>query len=104
MVQIVGEPYATYYLGAYTSANLQIHATAASALRISEKDPLRRLADQRAEADFALFCASMLLVEVLRHQNTLMALSLDDEIQGAKNAIARTWRDAMDARNAPKQK
>ena len=104
MVQKVGEPYTTYYLGAYTNANLQIHATAASALRISEKDPSRRLADQRAEADFALFCASMLLVEVLRHQNTLMALSLDDEIQEAENAIARVWREAIDAREAPKRK
>src|ERR1017187_3619258 len=101
MVLKVGEPYTTYYLGAYTNANLLIHATAASALRVSEKDQARRLADQRAEADFALFCASMLLVEVLRHQNTLMALSLDDEIQDCENAIARVWKDAIDRRNAP---
>jgi hypothetical protein len=98
MVSKVGEPYTTYYLGAYTNANLQIHATAASALRVNEKDQSRRQTDQRAEADFALFCASILLVEVFRHQNTLMALSLDDEIQECENAIARVWRDAIDAR------
>jgi hypothetical protein len=103
MVLKVGEPYTTYYLGAYTNANLLIHATAAAALRVSEKDQARRLVDQRAEADFALFCASMLLVEVLRHQSELMSLSLDDEIQECENAIARVWKDAIDARNAPQR-
>jgi hypothetical protein len=98
MVSKVGEPYTTYYLGAYTNANLQIHATAASALRVNEKDRARRLVDQRVEADFALFGASILLMEVFRHQNSLMALSLDDEIQECENAIARVWRDAIDAR------
>lgn len=98
MVLKVGEPYNSYYLGAYTNPNLEIHATAASALRITEKDQERRLADQRAEADSALFCASMLLIEVLRNQNTLLELTLDDEIQECENAVARVWKDAIDAK------
>lgn len=102
MVAKVGEPYTTYYLGAYTNANLQIHATAASALRVNEKDHARRLLDQCAEADFALFSASILITEVFRNQNALMALSLDDEIRECENAISRVWRDTLDARmNAP---
>lgn len=98
MVLKVGEPYDSYYLVAYTNPNLEIHATAASALRITEKDLERRLADQRAEADVALFSASMLLVEVLRCQNTLLQLMLEGEIQECENAIARVWKDAIDAK------
>jgi Family of unknown function (DUF5677) len=98
MVAKVGEPYTTYYLMAYTNANLLIHATAASALRVNEKDEARRLIDQRAEADVALFSASILLTEVFRHQNTLMSLTLDDEIQECENAIARVWKEAIDGR------
>ncbi len=45
----------------------------------------------------------MLLVEVLRHQNELMSMSLDDEIQECENAIARVWKAAIDARNAPQR-
>jgi hypothetical protein len=100
MVAKVGEPYNTYYLMAYTNANLQIHATAASALRVNEKDQASRLIDQRAEADVALFSASILLTEVFRHQNTLMSLSLNDEIQECENAIAQVWKDAIDTRTS----
>lgn len=101
MVAKVGEPYTTYYLMAYTNANLQLHATAASALRVNEKNEASRLIDQRAEADVALFSASILLMEVFRHQNSLMSLSLDDEIQECENAIARVWKNAIDARTGP---
>jgi len=98
LVAKVGEPYTTYYLGAYTNANLAVHATAASALRSSEKDQAQRLLDQRSEADLATFSASMLLVEVLRSQNTLMNLSLADEIQDCENAIALVWKRAIESR------
>jgi hypothetical protein len=98
MVLKAGEPYDSYYLVAYTNPNLEIHATAASALRITEKDQEKRLADQRAEADIALFSASMLLIEVLRCQNTLLELMLDDEIQECENAVARVWKDAINTK------
>jgi hypothetical protein len=38
MVGNVGAPYDMYYLGAYTNANLEIHATLASAFREDNKD------------------------------------------------------------------
>jgi hypothetical protein len=97
MVAKLGEPYSTYYLGAYTNANMAVHATAASALRTTQKNQAQRLLDQRAEADLAVFSASMLLVEVLRSQNTIMTLSLDDEIQACENAIGLVWKQAIEA-------
>lgn len=103
MVRKVGEPYTTYYLGAYTNANLLIHATAASALRVSEKDQPSRRADQRAEADVALFCASMLLVEVMRHQSELMSLSLVTKYRIARTQSPESGGPRSSARNAPRR-
>jgi hypothetical protein len=40
----------------------------------------------------------MLLVEVLRSQNTLFALNLSDELQVTEEAIATVWKDSIDAR------
>jgi hypothetical protein len=41
----------------------------------------------------------MLLVEVIRSQNTLFALSLDVELQDVESAVAKVWREAIDARS-----
>ncbi len=71
MVHKVGEPYGMYFLGAYTNANLEIHATLASALREDNKDKDALRAQRREKADFALFCSALLMVEVVRSQNTL---------------------------------
>jgi len=98
MVRKVGAPYDTYYLMAYTAANLAIHATLSSALHGDTKDQDAR-AQRHAQADTALFCAAMLLVEVLRSQNTLLALDLSDEIQTAEEAIAKVWKESIDARS-----
>jgi hypothetical protein len=98
MVHKVSAPYDMYYLGAYTNANLEIHATLASALREDNKDKDARRAQRREKADFALFCSAMLLVEVIRSQNTLFALKLDDELQATGDAVARVWKESIDAR------
>jgi len=100
MVREVGAPYDMYYLLAYTNANLEIHATLASALREDSKDQAARRARRRSQADIAFFCAGLLLVEVVRSQNTLFALNLDDEIQAAEEAMARLWKESIDARNS----
>jgi len=88
----------TYYLMAYANANLEIHATLASALREDNRDQDARRTQRREQADTALFCAAMLLVEVLRSQNTLFALNLSDELQVTEEAIATVWKDSIDAR------
>ena len=100
MVRKVGAPFDMYYVGAYTAANFEIHATLASAMRVDNKDKDARRAQLLGQADFALFCSAMLLVEVIRTQNTLFALNLDDELQATEDAVARVWKEAIDARAA----
>ena len=100
MVRRVGAPFDMYYLGAYTTANFEIHATLASAMREDNKDKNARRAQRLGQADFALFCSAMLLVEVIRSQNTLFALSLDNELQATEDAVAKVWKDAIDVKAA----
>lgn len=103
MVKKVGAPFDLYYLGAYTTANFQIHASLASAMREDNKDKESRRVQRLEQADFALFCSVMLLVEVIRSQNTLFALSLDVELQDVESAVAKVWREAIDARSRNSQ-
>jgi hypothetical protein len=99
MVRRVGAPFDLYYLGAYTIANFEIHASLASAMREDNKDKDARRVQRLKQADFALFCSAMLLVEVIRSQNTLFALSLDGELQAVENDVAKVWKEAIDARS-----
>ena len=103
MVKKVGAPFDLYYLGAYTTANFQIHASLASAMREDNKDKESRRVQRLEQADFALFCSVMLLVEVIRSQNTLFALSLDVELQDVESAVAKVWREAIDAHSRNSQ-
>ena len=100
MVAKVGPPYDLYYLLAYTNANLELHATLASALREDNKNADARRQQRRAKADTTLFCAAMLLVEVVRSENTLFVLNLDDEIQAAEDGMAKVWKASIDAGKA----
>ena len=56
--------------------------------RPANKDKNTRRAQRRSQADFAFFSSAMLLVEVIRSQNTLFALNLDNEIQATQDAVA----------------
>jgi excisionase family DNA binding protein len=98
MVSKVGAPYDVYYLGAYTTPNLELHATLASAMREDNKDKDARRARRLNQADFALFCSAMLLVEVVRSENELLQLNLGDELQATEDAVARLWKAAIDAK------
>jgi hypothetical protein len=100
MVAKVGTPYVQYYFMAYTNANLQIHATLASALREDNKDPDTRRRNRQLEADTALFCATMLMIEVIREQNTLFELRLGDRAQSTQDAMAKVWQELIDARKS----
>jgi excisionase family DNA binding protein len=100
MVRKVGAPFDLYYLVAYTAANFEIHATLASAMREDNKDKNTRRAQRLRQADFTFFCSAMLLVEVIRSQNTLFALNLDNEIQATQDAVARVWKEAIDTQAA----
>ena len=38
------------------------------------------------------------MIEVIRSQNNVFALNLDDELQAAEDAMAKVWRESMVAR------
>jgi hypothetical protein len=99
MVRKVGAPFDLYYLGAYTTANFEIHASLASAMREDNKDRNARRAQRLEQSDFALFCSAILLVEVIRSQNKLFTLGLHNEIQATDDAVAMVWKEAIDARS-----
>jgi hypothetical protein len=85
MVHDVGDPYDKYYLGSYTIPNLHVHATLASVFH--EPDPAAKLKNNQEEADFALVCATAMLLLAIRSQNTLFALNLDDEIEKCEKDV-----------------
>ena len=68
-------------------------------MRVDNKDKSSRRANNLNSADTALFLSALLLVEVLRSQNVLFALNLDGEIQDTENAIAKVWKEAIDAKS-----
>jgi hypothetical protein len=98
MVQKVGSPDAEYYLFAYTNANLELHTSLSSALREDDKDPDASRAKRHQKADYAVFCAAMLLVEVIHSENRHFAFNLGDELQDTEEAVARVWKENINRR------
>lgn len=88
MVNKVGEPYKQLYLGCYNIPTLQIHATLAS---VFSREAARGTRDERNihDAEFSLACATLVFVVVIRSQNEIFALKLDEEIEAC-------WRDVSD--------
>jgi hypothetical protein len=62
---------------------LQIHATLASTA--ADKSP-------REEADFAFSHAWGLLLLVIKYQNILFPLGLDEDIAACEREVAEVWR------------
>jgi hypothetical protein len=85
MVHDIGDPYDKYYLGSYTIPNLHVHATLASVFH--EPDPTAKLKKNQEEADFALLCATAMLILAIRSQNVLFALNLDAEIETCERDV-----------------
>jgi len=91
MVNKIGEPYSTVYVGAYTLPTLSIHATLASAFSRHDADDKD---DQNVhEAEFALIVASMLFIAVARSQNEAFSLDLGREIDTCWNDVTDVWKD-----------
>jgi hypothetical protein len=69
-------------------------------MREDNKDKDARRTQLLNQADFALFCSQMLLVEVVRSQNALFSLNLDADLQATEDAVAKVWKEAIDARSS----
>jgi NAD-dependent SIR2 family protein deacetylase len=85
MVTDIGSPYDTFFAGAYTIPTLHIHATLASVAH--EQDEAKKVLQNQQEADFSLAIATGVLILVIRSQNVLFGMNLDDEIQASEIAM-----------------
>lgn len=95
MVREVGSPYDVYYPIAYTGANFQVHATLASALREDNMGQKARQELRRKDCDGAVFCAALLMLEVISSQNRLFDLGLDDLTAPVSEAIGTLWNGSV---------
>jgi hypothetical protein len=82
MVHQVGGPFQHFFVGAYATPNVQIHASLASISR--NKTP-------REEADFAFKLALGLLIAVIGYQNVMYKLNMDDDIASLAKPIGAEW-------------
>ncbi len=91
-VQDLGEPYKTFYLSAYAIPNMHVHVSLTSAMREYDKKPDHERAEQRRhEADFALTNAHAVMLMVIRSQNDLFSLDLEQDIEACEKDWGTVW-------------
>jgi hypothetical protein len=90
--QDVGEPYTNFYLGAYGMPNMHAHVSLTSAMQEYDKKPDKeRKTQRRHEADYALLNAHAVMLMVIRSQNDLFSLGLEQEIEACDKDWAEVW-------------
>ena len=90
--QDVGEPYTTYYLGGYAQPLMHAHVSLTAAMREHDKKPDdERKRRRRHEADAALLHAHALMLMVIRSQNQLFSLGLEQEIEACEKDMPEVW-------------
>ena len=82
MAHNVGGPFQSFFLGAYSIPNAEVHATLASIDR--NKSP-------RELADFAFKLAFGLMLTVVGYQNVMYKLNLNDDIASLAKPLGAEW-------------
>jgi len=99
MARKAGPLYNAHYLGGYAMPNLHVHATFTSAVRLEGVDEKTAAIFRAREAYSNMGQASSIMLLVLKEQNELFKLGLDEELEAAEKAIAEEWflkaRDAL---------
>ena len=92
MVNTIGEPYTNLYLSCYSIPTLHIHATLASA---SSRESIEETREERKihDAEFSLIMATLTFLSVIRSQNKIFSLALDDEIQECYREVSEVWQN-----------
>jgi len=85
-----GEEYVKYYLSAYASPNMYVHATAASAYKHID-EPAERNRINQNEAEVALIMGSALMILVMRIQSNMYDLKLDEPLAKCEAEILSVW-------------
>ena len=92
MVNTIGEPYTNLYLSCYSIPTLHIHATLASA---SSRESIEETREERKihDAEVSLIMATLTFLSVIRSQNKIFSLALDDEIQECYREVSEVWQN-----------
>ncbi len=85
-----GEEYVKYYLSAYASPNMYVHATAASAFKHIDTPEERNRANKN-EAEVALMMGSALLILVMKIESTMYEINLDEQLSKCEADILKVW-------------
>lgn len=83
MVQKVGAPFDQVFLTGYAIPNLSVHATLASALNRTADEPESMSHDD----EVAIFTAIVVFFSLLRVQNSVFELGLEEEISACENEL-----------------
>ena len=95
----LGQLWVSLYLLCYAHANLQIHATAASAYKhIGEPQERTEMARKQAEA--VIMHAAVLMVLVLKLQNQIFGLGLDKDLEDCEADLTKVWNMTLEAQIA----
>jgi len=97
MVNKVGAPFDTLYVGCYAMPNLHVHATLASAL---QDESVGETPEQRStrDAEFAVMNGILAFLAVLQSQNNLFQLGLEQDIAACYSDLEDVWKDRPPAR------
>ena len=97
MVNKVGPPFDMLYFSCYAMANLQVHATLASAF---QDEAVGETPEQRSirDAEFAVMNAILVFLAVLQSQNNLFQLGLEQGIASCHSDLEDVWKDRPHAR------
>lgn len=91
MAKKAGDLYKALYLGGYVMPNLQVHATFASAVRLEGLDEKTAAIFRKRAAYSNMGQASAIMLLVLKEQNELFKLGLEQELETVEKAVADEW-------------
>lgn len=91
MARKAGDLYKALYLGGYVMPNLHVHATLTSAVRLEGLDEKAAAIFRKRTAYSNMGQASAIMLLVLKEQNALFKLGLEQELEAAEKAIDEEW-------------
>lgn len=91
MARKAGDLYKALYLGGYVMPNLHVHARLTSAVRLEGLDEKAAAIFRKRTAYSNMGQASAIMLLVLKEQNELFKLGLEQELEAAEKALAEEW-------------
>jgi len=90
--QALGTSYTNLYMGCYAMPNMHAHVSFTSAMQeYDKKADKERKRQRQQEGDFALINAFAVLLLVIRSQNNLFGLGLEQDIKACEKEWSTAW-------------